>query len=206
MTGPATFLSTNYIAQWDAFWGLEFNGAFEGATNSGLAGVFYTDSPCTQGGREYGVAHNWVDGHTQLYWSAKTNCGTSGTAICWNSSTQRLISNQLPQLSDAVDINTAVVPPSQAWVYEIWFTGGKIYCEVKNATTFAPIPNAFFSHTGFSYNVGNTVFSGPVPSYFVAPAPMALSGAGYLFATVVPTIVNPTGNAVLRTNWIKAAK
>lgn len=206
VTGPAAYLTTDYINWWDAFYGVEFNGSFQGATNSGQGAVFYSDDPCLAGGREYGVRYNYSNGGLQLYWSSTTNCGPSGSALCWNDSTSRQAYNQIPETSDACVINTSVVNPSQYWVYDIWFSGGSIHCEVKDPNSFSPVPYAFYGHSAFSYDSNGYVFSGPVPAWFPAPAPLSLYGAGYIFANMVPTIVNPNGDAYLSISWVKAAK
>ena len=222
VTGPASYLETGSIGSSDAFTGVEMSGSFDGSADSGDASVFYSETNCHAGEREYGIRYNYANLGLQLYWSTKTNCSLL-PIICWNHPTNRnTATNGLIESSAAFIVNTNNLSPpgpidrSLQYIYQLYFSKGRVFGAILNATTFEPIQNAFVLQSGQAFtNWGVTT---EAPSWFSAPTSNSQFGAGYLSATIVPPGASPVSPynggpfndspsiAKLRINWVKAAR
>ena len=216
VTGPLFSIQSDYIQWWESGYGLEFNGSFTGSTNDGTAGIFFTDSQFTQGGREYGVAYVFQSNALSLYWSINTNCGNN---VCWTgydpntqTGTGSSVNGTYNQCTINTDPNTGI-DPSTAYIYNIYFTSvnGTPYvnCIIKSASSLTALTTNYFTGpSNFSFDPSTGIFSGPVDSWF--PAPIGDNqpvGAGWYTAAILPTTTaSPTGNAAIQMNWLKVAK
>lgn len=217
VTGPAAYLETNYITSSDAFTGIEVSGSFDGTADVGDASIFYSETNCHAGEREYGVRYNYGNGSLQLYWSSRTNCALS-PIICWNHPTERSVpANAVTESSAAFVVNTSNLFPagpidrSAEWIYQIYFSRGRVYGAILNPDTFVPVPNAFVLQPGQEYTPwGVTALSS---DWFPAPTANSNFGAGHISATIVPPIISPISPvdnssqvARMRVNFVKAAR
>lgn len=211
ITGPLFFIQSDFIFSWEAGYGLEFNGRFTGSTNDGTAGIFFTDSQFTQGGREYGVAYVFPSKTLSLYWSIDTNCSNN----CWpgyDSVNQVGTGTAINATYSQAFIDTSQLDPSTDHVYDIYFTSvnGTTYvnCVIIDASSLTPLTtNYFLPKDGFSFDNNSGIFSGPVDSWFPAPTgDNQPAGAGWYTAAIVPSSLSPSGDAAIQMNWIKVAK
>jgi hypothetical protein len=217
-TGPLFSLQSNYIYWWQAGYGLEFNGHFSGWTNDGSAGIFYTDSQFTQGGREYGIAYVFQSNTLSLYWSYNTNC-VANCYTGYDSGNRVGTGTPISASYDQCIINTgqAMGPrltPSNDYIYDIYFTssGSNTYvnCIIKDASSWTALTtNYFLPKAGFTFDYNTGIFRGMVDSSYPAFPTMdnQPDGAGWYTASILPTThASPSGNAAIQMNWIKVAK
>jgi hypothetical protein len=209
---PAYWLYSAYQESIYGGYGLEFNVSFQGSTsptNSGLASIYFGDSYCGTGDREYGIAYNYNTGGLQLYWNTYNNCGASS---CY-------LNSELTERAPAAVGNGCVIKtgsggisPSTAYIYDIYFTssGGTNYvnCIIKSAATEEPLTTNYFTGpSNFTFNSTTGVFSGPLDSGYAPPVEGAASSAGYYIANTVSEVLGVTDySAAMKIGWIKVAK
>jgi hypothetical protein len=218
--GPIYPLQSAYINWWDAGYGLAFYGSFQGYSdnNDTTAGVYYTDQQTSQAGREYGVRYVWPgisysSGQLQLYWSSNTNCGGQ----CYSSGSPYPPSSEMFANVNActVDTNpndTYNISPFTPYIYEIWFSavGSSTYvnCLIFNSAEQPLTNNYFTGPSNFTFDPATGIFSGPIDSWFPYPPTHdgEFNGAGYYTQAILPSVVNPNGNAYMTIYYLKVAK